>query len=501
MGILGRVYRWLFSSLANQLLFTYVLVITVALFAVSLWALFMIKSESINDLTRTYEVEAVNLALEIDNDLALDSEKARARIKAAVDRHAEKLNVSITVVNQEGHVLADSGTFPNAGGENIGNQVEINDALAGIVAIYERHQHNSNWLFIAVPVRAAGRTTGVIRIGVQITEINRRLNNDLYVFIEIILATAALTVMISLWLARRVNRPVREMSALAKNIARSGDVSEFVPVTRRDEIGELGQSFNQMIGRLREQERLRQEFIANASHELKTPTMAIGSVVEALQAGAVDDPKLRTQFLSSLEKLVERQASLLQDLLDVSRLDGGLERQWSDEVNILQVISDAVEQIRPQAAKKGIELSCEADLDGRVDLVVPGNSIQLQRAIVNILTNAVNYTSDGGTVMVTTRLSEPERLEIKIRDNGVGIEPQDLPHIFERFYRADKARTRERGGSGLGLAITREILVRHNGTIDVESSVGKGSSFTIVLPVVKRRADETQATPPEKIEM
>src|SRR6185369_8697623 len=104
-----------------------------------------------------------------------------------------------------------------------------------------------------------------------------------------------------------------------------------------------------MIGRLREQERMRQEFIANASHELKTPTMAIGSVVEALQAGAAQDPELRMKFLESLERLVDRQASLLQDLLDISRLDGGLEQEWREEVNVSQVISDAIEQVRGQA--------------------------------------------------------------------------------------------------------------------------------------------------------
>src|SRR5882724_10226964 len=147
MGLLRRAYQWLFSSLANQLLFTYLLVITIALLAVSLWALFVIKAESIEDLRNSLEVEAVNLALEIDNDLALDFAKARARIKAAVDRHAQKLGDSITFVNDEGHEFADSGARPI--GDNIANQIEINDARAVIVAIYERPAPNSNWLFIA----------------------------------------------------------------------------------------------------------------------------------------------------------------------------------------------------------------------------------------------------------------------------------------------------------------------------------------------------------------
>ncbi len=208
-------------------------------------------------------------------------------------------------------------------------------------------------------MRSAGRTAGVIRVGVPLTNIEQRLRHDLIVFLEIIFATGLITISISLWLARRVNRPVQEMSAMAKKIALSGDISEFVPVSRRDEIGELGLSFNQMIGRLAEQERMRQEFLANASHELKTPTMAISAVVEALQAGAAEDNTLRPQFLGSLEKLVARLTSLLQDLLDITRMEGGGESVGNETVNVNQLVRDAVEQVKTQAQRKKINLSVQ----------------------------------------------------------------------------------------------------------------------------------------------
>lgn len=307
------MYQWLFSSLANQLLITYLLIITISLVAVGCWALITIKTESITDLRNSMEVEAVNLALEIDNDLELDSQQARERIQNAVNRRATKLGVSITVVDRDGHVLADSTPDESSSKskndaepkrENISNESEINDALAGIIAVNKRSSRitNTNWLYVAYPVRSAGVTAGVIRVGFPLTEVEQRLSRDLIVFLEIILATGIVTVLISLWLAERFNRPVKEMSKLAKEISISGDMSNFLPVRRRDEIGELSLSFNQMIGRLREQEKLRQEFISNASHELKTPVMAIGSVVEALQAGAVEDPKLRKQFLGLTRK-------------------------------------------------------------------------------------------------------------------------------------------------------------------------------------------------------
>lgn len=499
MGLLEKIYKWLFRSLANQLLFTYLVVIVISLLAVSLWALFAIKSESVTDLRNSLEVEAVHLALEIDNDLGMDSEKSRQRIQNAVDRHATKLGVAITVVDRDGRVLADSSTSAQApDGANISNDAEINDALAGIVAIYTRNERttNSNWLYVASPVRAAGQTTGVIRVGVQLTEIEQRLHRDLIIFLEIIFATGVMTVLISLWLARRVNRPLEEMSMTARKIAASGDMSETVPVKRPDEIGELARSFNQMIRRLREQERLRQEFIANASHELKTPTMAIGSVVEALQAGAAEDPSLRKQFLESLERLVDRQASLLQDLLDITRLDSGPELTKGVDINVQQLINDAVEAVRPNAEKKQVALGVDSDLDGAI---VTGSSIQLQRALVNILTNAINYTTVEGSVGVKAALDGVQEVEIKISDTGIGIDAGDLPHIFERFYRADKARSRASGGSGLGLAITQEIIIRHNGSVNVESEVGVGSTFIVRLPVKTPPAGppaNTDFTPP-----
>lgn len=498
MPALKKLYQWLFSSLANQLLITYLLIITIALVAVTFWALFMIKNESITDLRNSLEVEAVNLALEIDNDLELDSKTARERIQKAVDRRATKLGVSITVVDRDGHVLADSSgeestakkTAENANPhlnkrENLSNESEINDALAGIIAVNKRSSPatNTNWLYVAYPVRSAGVTSGVIRVGVPLTEVEQRLSRDLIVFLEIILATGILTVLISLWLAERFNRPVKEMSNMAKEISISGDMSTFLPVRRRDEIGELSLSFNQMIGRLREEEKLRQEFISNASHELKTPVMAIGSVVEALQAGAVDDPKLRDQFLASLERLVERQRSLLTDLLDISKLDITAPAEWQEEVDIKQIIEEAVDQVRAQAEKKELELKVDLSESTEASaLKIRGNSIQLLRAIVNLLTNAINYTPSGGKIYLSARSDHGNRLRIKIKDTGAGISPEDINRIFDRFYRGEKSRTREAGGSGLGLAITREIVARHHGNVEVESTLGQGSTFSIVLP-------------------
>lgn len=490
MGLLQKCYNWFTKSLANQLLSTYLLVTAFALAVVTFWAMFTIKSESMSNQRNALEVGAMHLGLEIDNDLSLDSPQATRRIQAAVDRHASRLHVRITVVNKSGHVLAESTSIDptaekNSAGENISNKPEINEALSGIVVFDERRTGRTkkqDWLFFAYPVRSSpGETLGVIRLGVELTKLKERLNSDLIFFLQIIVATLVVTAIISIWLAKRVTLPIKHMSAQSEYVANSGDITAFVPSSRSDEIGELVDSFNKMIARLRQEEKLKQDFIANASHELKTPTMAIGSVVEALQAGAAEDPELRHKFLRSLENLVERQASLLRDLLDVAQLDSNTQQQWSAEVHIAETVREAIEQVRSLAERKGVILTVE---NATEDLVAVGNAIQLQRAIINLLTNAVNHTPSNGRVTAHVSRVDATLVEIKIADTGTGIDPKDLPHIFDRFYRADKARSRSgAGGTGLGLAITREIINRHHGTVNVDSALGQGSTFIIHLPL------------------
>lgn len=494
MGPLQKCYNWLSKSLANQLLSTYLLVTAFALAIVTFWAMFTIKSESMSTQRNALEVGAMHLGLEIDKDLSLDSAQATHRIQAAVDRHASRLHVSITVVNRSGHVLAESSSLDpaaslhNVAGSNISNQPEISEALAGIVAFDQRNagKKKAEWLFFAYPVKSApGETLGVIRLGVELTRLKERLNSDLIFFLQIIVATLVITAFISIWLARRVTQPIKHMSAQSEYIANSGDITAFVPSTRTDEVGELVASFNKMIARLRQEEKLKQDFIANASHELKTPTMAIGSVVEALQAGAAEDPELRHKFLRSLENLVDRQASLLRDLLDVAQLDANTQVRWSEAVNLSDTVQEAIEQVRSQAERKKVILSVEGSTEG---FTIVGNGMQLQRAIINLLTNAVNYTPSGGRVTVLVSPQENSMIELRISDTGTGIDPKDLPHIFDRFYRADKARSRSgAGGTGLGLAITREIINRHHGSIAAESTPGQGATFIVCLPVKSER--------------
>lgn len=226
---------------------------------------------------------------------------------------------------------------------------------------------------------------------------------------------------------------------------------------------------------------LRREFVANVSHELRTPLTLVKGFVETLQDGAVQDPVRGPQYLATIARHVEQLTNLVDDLLDLSRLEGrpGLERRVP--VDLAEVAQRVVEQMRPAALKKAQALGLEAPpaVSG-----VSGDPDYLERAVRNLVDNAIKYTPEGGAVRVEVR-ERPGAIVLEVSDNGIGIPAEDQPRIFERFYRVDKSRSRDMGGTGLGLSIVKHVVQGHGGSVEVESEAGRGSKFRMVLPVVE----------------
>ncbi|MCX8037244.1 MAG: cell wall metabolism sensor histidine kinase WalK [Candidatus Sumerlaeia bacterium] len=233
------------------------------------------------------------------------------------------------------------------------------------------------------------------------------------------------------------------------------------------------------VTRLRQLENLRREFVANVSHELKTPVTSIKGFVETLQDGAMENPEDARRFLGIIAKHAERLQAIIEDLLSLSRIEQeGERREILLERGLVRgVVQAAVQACRLTAEAKQIRIEtvCEESLYARV------NSELLEQAIVNLLDNAIKYSEPGSVVEVAAQQANGD-VTIAVRDYGCGIPKEHLPRIFERFYRVDKARSRKLGGTGLGLAIVKHIVQAHGGQVSVESAVGKGSTFTIRLP-------------------
>ena len=224
---------------------------------------------------------------------------------------------------------------------------------------------------------------------------------------------------------------------------------------------------------------LRKEFVANVSHELRTPLTFIKGFVETLRDGAVNDPLKGPEYLATIEKHVAQLMNLVNDLLEISRLESRSSVPRRQSVKLPELLNKVVELMQPAAQKKAqrLSVSLAAELP-----VIAGDPDYLERAVANLLDNAIKYTPRSGEVSICAKTEGP-RVVIEVTDNGIGIPAEDMPRIFERFYRVDKSRSREMGGTGLGLAIVKHIAQAHGGTVEVSSEVGKGSTFRLLLPL------------------
>jgi signal transduction histidine kinase len=226
---------------------------------------------------------------------------------------------------------------------------------------------------------------------------------------------------------------------------------------------------------------IRRDFVANASHELKTPAASIQAAAETIQTASLDDPEVIPRFAAQLEREAVRLSRIVSDLLDLSRLESGSELE--ETVAFDAVLRDEVERFEEPAHEAGVHLSVRADVVPRVR----GSARDLALLVRNLVDNAIRYTRGSGRVDVALRAEDGE-VVLSVSDTGPGIPQRDLPRIFERFYRVDRARSRETGGTGLGLSIVRHVVENHGGRISVESELGRGTRFEIRLPVAAERS-------------
>ncbi|HEY8600232.1 MAG TPA: ATP-binding protein [Thermomicrobiales bacterium] len=290
--------------------------------------------------------------------------------------------------------------------------------------------------------------------------------------------------LISLFLARLIGRPIEALTRAARRMG-AGDLGQRVPEEGSAETVELARSFNTMAANLATAHELRQQLVADVAHELRTPLANIRGYLEAIEDGVVaaDEATLRT-----LREEAAQLNGMIDDLQELAQAEDGTLRLDREPLAPAELVERAVDAARPRAAEKGISLV------GTVEEALPPVSVDPQRlsqVLQNLLTNALRHTPQGGRVTIEAQRTPAEAVAISVTDTGSGIAPADLPHIFERFYRADSSRARATGGSGLGLTITRRLVEAHGGTIDATSTVGQGSRFTFTLPAIEDVIPET----------
>ncbi|HTK43780.1 MAG TPA: HAMP domain-containing sensor histidine kinase, partial [Patescibacteria group bacterium] len=315
------------------------------------------------------------------------------------------------------------------------------------------------------------------------------------------LIALAVAIVVAATLTRRITTPLRRLTEASRDLG-EGDFARRVPSEVIEdgpfELSELGLQFNAMAERLqqsieiirRDRDRGR-EFLADVSHELRTPIAALRTFNELMVEGAADDPSTRAEFLETSRAQLERLDWLAQNLLELSKLDSGLVLLDLRREDLRSSVEQAVDQAAATARRRGVELRMERPT---APILLRHDPVRIGQVVTNLVGNALKFTPRGGRVDVTMRAEPDGGASITVADTGIGIEPAELPRIFDRFFRGSRASEARGSGSGLGLAIVRGIVEMHGGTVSVESRVGNGSTFRVVLPAQARAGAGDEAT-------
>ena len=310
--------------------------------------------------------------------------------------------------------------------------------------------------------------------------------HDLLLAIVLLVFAGGIAMVLGYFLSTTVTERIQLLKSAAEKLAQ-GDLQTRVPVQGRDEVAGLAVTFNQMAQQLqaadqkqRELENLRRDLIAWVSHDLQTPLASMRAILEALSDGVVEDPETVKRYLNTAQRDVRYLSALIDDLFQMAQLDAGGFPLHRAEASLSDLVSDTLESFTELAKQQ--ELTLEGNVDSDVD-PVHMDTQAIGRVLNNLIGNALRHTSNKGRVSVWVRRTT-QGVEVTVSDTGAGIRAEDLPYIFERFYRGDASRSRNRGtgGAGLGLAIARGIVQAHRGEIKVESQLGKGTQFTFYIP-------------------
>jgi len=278
------------------------------------------------------------------------------------------------------------------------------------------------------------------------------------------------------WVATRAIRPIDDISGTAVKIA-GGDLSQRINAADTEsELGRLAGVLNSTFARLEAAFAQQARFTSDASHELRTPVSVILSQTQTALSRERSSPEYR-EALEACQRAARRMRSLTESLLELARLDAGQEPMKRERFDLPRVVRDCVELVRPLAAERSIQIHCEVPPTECL-----GDAERIGQVVTNLLTNAIHFNRDRGEVRLSARIEGSAAL-LTVADTGQGIPAEDVPQLFERFYRVDKSRSRIQGRNGLGLAICKAIVDAHRGTIEVSSQPGVGSTFTVKLPL------------------
>ncbi len=402
-------------------------------------------------------------------------------------------NVRITLIDDHGKVLADSDVpledIP--GVQNHLERPEIQQARQSGIGYNIRHSATvgHDYLYMAKGVSGLSPQTvfrglKYLRLSIPLETYQTQINYIRSSIVLIGLGTLLLIVVVSIAISRFITKPMVQIARGVEQI-RSGDLNARIPVLSNDEIGLAAKAINELVEKLKDDivqlkklELVRSQFLGNVSHELRTPIFAVQGYLETLLNGAIDDPAVNRSFIEKAQSNLSRLNSLLEDLINISQIESGEMKMSFRFFRLNEFLESVIKDYESLAHSRQITLKLSLKT-GPTDEAF-GDRDRLRQAMNNLLSNAINYNTVNGTVVLSAERID-QGMQIGVEDTGVGIPPEHLSRIFERFYRVDSDRSRALGGTGLGLAIVKHIIEAHGSRITVKSTVDKGSTFSFEL--------------------
>ena len=384
----------------------------------------------------------------------------------------------IVVTDRAGYILYD--TAPEAAGEE---SAPLRSARKGVNQFYCSYDGSAFRCEAIIPVMSYGSLIGSVHIFDNDYEQARTIHSVEVRLRSISVLLFALSVLTVFFVTARLTRRLRELAAAMRTV-REGNLSRRVKVKGQDEVAELAQTFNKMTDRLESTEELRRRFVSDASHELRTPLAGIRLLSDSIaQSDNMDEDTMR-EFVTDIGMEAERLQRLTEKLLRLTRMDSGVVSERS-AVDLAPLVRRCVHLLRPLAAQKQVRFETELDPAVRICAVED----DLFQIVFNLAENAVKYNREGGCVYLRLCAEEGSAV-LRVEDTGIGIPEEDLPNIFLRFYRVDKARSRAIGGSGLGLSIVHDAVEANGGSICVERREPEGTRFVLRFPLLEKKEDD-----------
>jgi len=488
------------NSLQFKLLIAFMIIISLTLGSVIFGISLFIKDQVVADKQKDLLQKGTELAQSIQ--FLQNFPNNMDRLNDFLNHADQYLGARIWILDKSRQVIAISGGRMGMGnmqnmhmgnmGLGMGNMRSLMGQLDPVYSgqiltkITEQPYYGEKMVVVAVPIKQAdGTVIGAVLLNAPVTGINDFMQRIYYYIGAGGIIALLFAFLIANRLTQTIVKPLKEMETATETLAK-GDYSIRINPHSSDEVGRLGSAINSLaqelsdyMGELEKAEQLRREFVANVSHELRTPLTILRSYTEALLDGIITEPNQVKNHLHDMQEEIIRLEHLVKDLLDLSRLQNEAAAWHTEPIPLPDIADGVLHMFKQKAIQKGIKINLEAKKSVPPIL---GNGERLTQLLFIFLDNALQHTPSGASITVSIKQTT-SAIELAVADTGTGIAKEDLPHIWERFYKADKSHQRTDTGAGLGLAIAKQIIERHKAKVTVSSRLGEGTKFTVEFPL------------------